>query len=153
MSYPVALLQQVKSAGGRFEMRAWLQLHWLHNWSDHGDKQETWTLTMVCEEWESVEVRMRTMQYARTYVMSCGKNPSQNLGASFHWLPGNRDRGARWVSMFGMNESQLRVAVVSLFQAPSWWWCQKRTNGLLRSAPCMSVAVSVTETTSVTSKA
>ena len=39
-----------ESAGGRFEMRAWLQLYRLPNLGDHGDKQETWTLTAVCEE-------------------------------------------------------------------------------------------------------
>ena len=39
--------------------------------SDHSDKQETWTLTTVCEEWESVEVRARTTRYAWTYVTSC----------------------------------------------------------------------------------
>jgi len=30
--------------------RVWLQLDRLLNLSDHGDKQETWTLTTVCEE-------------------------------------------------------------------------------------------------------
>ena len=49
-----------------------------------------------------------------------------------------------------MNESQLRGAVASLFQAPSRWRYQKRTIGSLRSAPCMSAAVSVTETIAVT---
>ena len=37
-----------------------------------------------------------------------------------------------------MNESQLRVAIASLFQAPFRWRCQKTTNGSLRSAPCIS---------------
>ena len=133
-----------------FETWAWLQLYRLHNLSDHGDKQETWTLTTVCKEWEPVEVRLRMTQNAWTYITSCDNNPSQNLGASFHWFPSNRDRRARWLSMLGMNESQLRVAVASFFQAPSQWRCQKRTNGSLRSTPCMSVAVSITETTAVT---
>jgi len=40
-----------KSAGGRFKKtHAGLQLHRLHNLSGHRDKQETWTLTTVCEE-------------------------------------------------------------------------------------------------------
>ena len=87
------------------------------------------------------------MQYAWTYITSCDNNPSQNPGTSFHRFPSDRDRRARWLSV---NESQLRLAVVSLFHAPSRWRCQKRTNGSLRSAPCTSVAVSVTETTAVT---
>ena len=39
-----------KSAGGRFETRAWLQLYGLPNLSDRSDKQGTWTLMTVCEE-------------------------------------------------------------------------------------------------------
>ena len=96
--------------------------------------------TTICEEWESVEVRSRTTQYTWTHVMNCDNNPSQNPGASSHRFPSNWGRRARWLSVFGMNESQLRVAAVSSFQAPSRWQCQKRTNGSLRSAPCMSVA-------------
>ena len=65
-----------KSAGGHFETRTWLQLYRLPNLSDHSDKQETWTLTTVCEEWQSVEVRSRTTRYAWTYVTSCDNNPS-----------------------------------------------------------------------------
>ena len=126
-----------KLAGGCFETRAWR----LPNLSDHGDKQQTWTLTTVCKEWESVEVRLRTTRYTWTYVTSCDNNPSQIPDASFHRFLSDRDRRVRWFSVSEMNESQLRVAVAGLFQAPSQWRCWKRTNGLLRSAPCMSVAV------------
>jgi len=65
------------SAGGRFETRTCLQLYRLHNLSDHGDKQETWTFTTVCEE--SVEARSRMTQYAWTHITNCDNNPSQNL--------------------------------------------------------------------------
>ena len=91
-----------KSAGGRFETCTWLQLYRLHNSSDHGDNQETWALKMVCKEWESVEVWTRMMQYYWTHLMSCGNNPSQNPGTSFQRFPGDHDRGARWLSVFGM---------------------------------------------------
>jgi len=33
------------------------------------------------------------MQYAWTYITSCGDNLSQNPGASFHWLPSDWDSG------------------------------------------------------------
>ena len=112
------------------------------------DKQETWKLTTVCKQWKSDEIWSRTTRYAWTYITSCDNNPSQNPGTSFYRFPSNRDRRMRWLSVSEMNESQLRVPVVSLFQAPSRWQCQKETNGSLRSAP--SVAVSVTETIAVT---
>jgi len=137
-----------KPAGGRFETYAWLQLYQLTNLSDDDDKQETWMLTMVCEEWESDETWLRTTQHTLTYITSCDNNLSQNPGTSFYRFPSDRDRRVRWLSVSEMNESQLRVAVTSLFQAPSQWQCQKETNGSLRSAP--SVAVSVTEITAVT---
>jgi len=82
--------------------------------------------------------------------MSCDHNPTQNPCSSFHRFASDRDRRTRRLSVLGINESQLRVAVMSLFQAPSRWRCQNRTNGSLRSVPFMSVAVSVTETTAVT---
>jgi len=90
---------------------------------------------------------MRTMYHAWTYVKGCGNNPSQNPSASLDQFPSDRDRRVRWLSVFRMNESQLRVTVRSLFQAPSQWRCQKKTNGLLRSAPCVSTAVTVTAVT------
>ena len=105
-------------------MHMWLRLYWLHNLSDHGEKQETWALKTVCKECESVEVWTRTMQYAWTYVMSYGNSLSQNPGTSFHWYPGNQDRGVRWLSVLGMNESQLMVTVASLSQAPPQWLAQ-----------------------------
>ena len=139
-----------KPAGGQFETCMWLQLYRLHYLSDHVYKQETWTFITVGEEWESVEVWSRTIQNAWTYVTSCHNNPSQNLGASFHRFPSDRDRRARWLSMLGMNESQWGSPLRLFFQAPSGCQWQKRANDSLRSAPCMSMVVSITETTAVT---
>ena len=38
----------------------------------------------------------------------CGNNRSQDPSVSFHRFPSNPDRRARWLSVFGMEESELR---------------------------------------------
>ena len=56
------------------------------------------------------------IQYTWTYITSVGNNPSRkSRRLDFQVI----EIGERWLSVLGMNESQLRVAVTSLFQAPS----------------------------------
>ena len=106
MSHLITLLQHVKYYSewqnrqvGGLKCTRWLQPYQLHNLSDHGDKQEASTLMKVYGE--SFEIWMRTTQYAWTYIASRDNDLSQIPGTSSHQFPSDRDRRARWLSMFG----------------------------------------------------
>ena len=93
----------------------------------------------------------------------CGNNPSQDPSVSFHRFPSDPDRRVRWLSVFGMDESQLssqsQVWLINccfLGLESTFMPLQrshhlsvgtaKDSSGSLRVAPGMSAAVSVTET-------
>ena len=94
-----------------------------------------------------------------TCVM-CGSTPTQDPDASFHCLPSNPARRASWLDAFGLEERQLkaqsRVCCCFLQLVGTFRPLQSNhhfnvgtawdSNGLLRVAPAISVAVKVTET-------